>query len=329
MSTSIIPSVDEDNPLYCPEFPKSTYLKVVNRYLTLRRGRKILVDQRLPLEQQSQALLLLSDSSIKSTSSERILGEFLSGHNWFSRPIDGYDDLPPYSFTDLSWSPNLHRGPLNFNAYEAANSDHGTRLKRKSSETFSDFLAPPKYARSIPSVHDSSFIVEVRREKLGFTGTLSSPEKNPATCVDNHLPNDVDYLVHHLALALPGIRLEERLRALKSLSPQVITDFLVDHGHLNMHTLNLLRLSDVDRIAFPRSFFNRENGLNLRGNEIYSVFGKPDAFRSLTRLSFSGTPLLDSDIIHFHHLPKLSILLLDETGIANEAYAFWIILNIC
>jgi len=306
----IVPSVDEDNPLYCPDFPKSKYLKVVNRYLALRRGRKILVDQR------PRSLLLLSDSSIRSTSSERILGEFLSGNNWFPRPIDGYSDLPPYSFTDPSWSPNrhLHRGP------------HGTRLKRKSSGTFSDLLAPPKYARSIPSIHDSSFVVEVRRETLGFIGIPSSPEKSPAiglSGTNNHLPNDVDHLVHQLALALPGIRLEERLRALKSLTPQIITDFLVDHGHLNMHTLDLLRLSNVDRIAFPRSFFNRQNGLNLRGNEIYSVFGKPDAFRTLTRLSFSGTALLDSDIIHFHHLPNLSILLLDEAGIGNEAYAFW------
>ena len=320
-----IPSVDENNPLYCPEYPKSTYIKVVNRYLSLRRGRKTLGDQRQTLKQQS--LLLLSDSSIRSTSSERILGEFLSGNNWFSRPIDGDADLPPYTFTDPSWSPSLPKGP-HFNLVDtAANyapvSKYGARMKRKSSITFSDLLAPPKYARSVPSAHDSSFDVEVRREKLRFFDIPSSPTRNLAGNINSHPPNDVDYLVHQLALALPGIRLEERLRALNLLTPQVIMDFLADHGHLNMRTLDLLRLSDVDKIVFPRSFSDCENGLNLRGNELYSVFGKSDAFRTLTRLSFSGTSLLDSDIVHFHHLPRLSILLLDETGIANEAYVFF------
>jgi hypothetical protein len=321
MSNSRIPSVDENNPLYCPELPKSTYLKVVNRCLALRRGRKKIVARRQPLHQQS--LLLLSDSSIKSTSSERILGELLSGNNG---PISiGSDQLPAYSINDPAWSPSLHRGPgskaIEVAALYAPIPKHRVCLKRKSSEIFSDFMAPPKYARSVPSVHDTSFEVEVRPEKLRFFDTLSSPEEKPAASARlATLPVDIDHLVQQLVLVLPGIRLEERLRALVPLTPQKIMDFLVNNGHLNVATLDILRFSDVERVSFPRSFFNRENGLNLGGNEIYSVFGKPDVFRSLSRISFSGIRLLDSDIIHFHHLPRLSTLLLDETGITNEAY---------
>ena len=313
MSNSGVPSVDEHNPLYCPEFPKSTYLKVVNRCLAHRRQKKT--------SGQHQPLRLLSDSS---TTSERILGEFLSGDNWPSGPIDSdTEDLPPYSLTDAPLSPSFHKGSnskaLETRCVYAPNPVHGARLKRKSSESFSDFLAPPKYARSILSTHDSSFDVEVRREKLRFFGPHSSPEQKTATNLGSHLPKDIDCLVQQLALGFPGIRLEERLRALNPLTPQTITNFLVDNGHLNTYTLDTLRESDVERIVIPRSFFDCENGLNLKGNEIFFVFGKPDAFRALTRLTFSGTRLLDSDIVYFHHLPRLSVLLLDETGIANEA----------
>lgn len=315
MNISRVPSVDENNPLYCPEFPKSTYLKVVNRCLALRKRKKITGHR-----QRYQSLRLLSDSS---TTSERILGEFLSGDNWSEGPINSdVDDLPPYSLTDAHLSPSFHKcsnsKALPTRYVYASNPVHGARSKRKSSESFSDFLAPPKYARSMLSAHDSSFDVEVRREKLRFFGPQSSPEQKTATDLGSHPPNDTDHLVHHLALAFPGIRLEERLRALKPLTPQTITDFLVDNGHLNTYTLDTLRQSDVERIVIPRSFFDCENGLNLKGNEIFSVFGKPDAFRTLTRLTFSGIRLLDSDIIHFHHLPRLSVLLLDETGITNE-----------
>lgn len=297
MSGCEIPSVDENNPLYCPEFPKSTYLKVVNQCLALRRGYR-----NLDFAAQSQPL----NNQLLSESSEHILGEFLSGNIC---PISA--DLPPYSVTDPSWSPSLHNGSTNGPLHDA---------RLKPFDSFSDLFAPPQYARSVLSAHDSPFEVEVRPERLRFFEVPSSPEEKTATNVNMHFTDGVDYLVHQLALAVPGIRLDERLKALKPLTPQTIMDFLVHNGHLNMRTLDTLRLSDVGKIIFPRSFFNSENGLNLRGNEIFSVFGKPDGFRCLTKLSFSGTCLLDSDIVHFHHLPRLSILLLDETGITNEAY---------
>lgn len=50
-----------------------------------------------------------------------------------------------------------------------------------------------------------------------------------------------------------------------------------------------------------------------------AAFGRPNSFTFLTQLSFSGTPLQNFDLIHIHHLPKLSTLLLNNTGIGNEA----------
>ena len=46
----------------------------------------------------------------------------------------------------------------------------------------------------------------------------------------------------------------------------------------------------------------------------------PNSFLSLTELSFSGIRIHDLDLIHIRHLPKLSVLFLNNTGIGNEAY---------
>ncbi|KAF9048813.1 hypothetical protein BJ165DRAFT_1343694 [Panaeolus papilionaceus] len=48
------------------------------------------------------------------------------------------------------------------------------------------------------------------------------------------------------------------------------------------------------------------------------ALGKPQKYQALTELSLCGLKLGDSDIIYFHHLPRLSIMLLDDTGLGNE-----------
>lgn len=62
-------------------------------------------------------------------------------------------------------------------------------------------------------------------------------------------------------------------------------------------------------------YFVPENFRNL-----LAVFSKPNSFPFLSELSFSGTRISDFDITHIQHLPKLSTLLLNNTGISNEAY---------
>jgi hypothetical protein len=105
-------------------------------------------------------------------------------------------------------------------------------LKRKND--FSDFAAPPKYARSLLSVHDSSFDLEVWPEKLKFTGVKPSPtdatnvlkDRNSATS-----PSDLDKLIDNLDSELPGIRLKERLWRLDIINPQSLMDFLCKNGN--------------------------------------------------------------------------------------------------
>lgn len=112
--------------------------------------------------------------------------------------------------------------------------------------------------------------------------------------------------------------------------------FILPLGHLNVHVLNALRMSEIKSLSLTTSI-NDADGLNLAGRDIlpgerfkvniYSasdtvapVFSKPNSFLFLSELFLSGTPLADSDIVYIHHLPRLAKLILDDTEIGNEAF---------
>jgi hypothetical protein len=50
-----------------------------------------------------------------------------------------------------------------------------------------------------------------------------------------------------------------------------------------------------------------------------AVFSKPHSFLFLSELSLSGTRVHDIDVVHIHHLPRLVTLIMNNTGIGNEA----------
>lgn len=52
---------------------------------------------------------------------------------------------------------------------------------------------------------------------------------------------------------------------------------------------------------------------------IYLVLAKPNSFQCLTELDISEVPINDFDLTHVHHLPRLTTLVLNNTGIGNEA----------
>ncbi|KAF6746935.1 hypothetical protein DFP72DRAFT_921612 [Ephemerocybe angulata] len=55
------------------------------------------------------------------------------------------------------------------------------------------------------------------------------------------------------------------------------------------------------------------------GNDVLKSLGKPGTFLHLTELLFNGSRIKDFNLVYLHHLPKLSVLNLDNTGIGNEA----------
>ena len=61
---------------------------------------------------------------------------------------------------------------------------------------------------------------------------------------------------------------------------------------------------------------------HLLGSPIHHVtaFQKPNSFLFVSEMSLSDTPLQDFDIVSIHHLPRLSVLWLNNTGIGTEAF---------
>ncbi|KAF8202144.1 hypothetical protein BJ912DRAFT_943889 [Pholiota molesta] len=317
------PLVDDKNPCYCPTIPAAVYLKSL-RCKTRNVEKTSNLHPSLSPYFTSLLGQSVHDSDVHDVEdamgSDWILdGYFTSGRGWFSSPLSAQDDLPPYSPTE---SAKLHPKSSGMEIQKdfttvAIAQVRGHVLKRKAS--FSDLKAPPKYARSAQSANDSSFDVELRREQLRYSDSLSSPQLKDHVLTSVEQPkNDIVHLITSLDRALSGIRLKERLLALPNHTPQALMDFLAIHGYINQASLKILSQSDVKSIHFSPSMYE-ENGLNIYSQAIYSVLGKPGNFRSLSEISFSGIQIRDSDIQHIHHLPNLAALLLDDTGITNEA----------
>ncbi|PPQ76912.1 hypothetical protein CVT26_001229 [Gymnopilus dilepis] len=328
-----MPLVDENNPFYCPAVPATLYLESLRmKTNNLDFHRSHLSDY--PARALGDSAKAHGGSDFDS--SDWVLRELFVGRGWFSGQHPPTDDLPPYS------PPGPVRGQLE-SLGPVQNVVESTTLSSKSDfalkEAFSDFDAPPKYARSLLSCHDSSFDLEVHHERLRFdTLATSSPSlkkqvKTSDTGVDN-----LGLLIHKLDSALPGMRLRDRLWELNPTNAQILLEFLCEQGvlrayrhseidldtfidesgYINEKVLLIFSDTQVECIAFSQSM-SYENGLNVSGSEVYSVLNRPDTFLFLTEVSFAGVRLRDSDLRYLSHLRKLSVLNLSETGIGNEA----------
>ncbi|KAF7311901.1 hypothetical protein MIND_00201400 [Mycena indigotica] len=311
---SSLPVIDENNPFYCPGITASAYLS------SLRRKARHGAAARLPQPSNdliSFARVLVQDENYKPT----------------LRALDSDDDdaestlVPPDKTTSTKASTS--RRPL----------------KRKRSNSFSDLRGSPKHVRSSLSIQESSFEISVKRERLQYYSAkyTYSPFINPKSSAklvrsnsDNRArvrgledelygppigtesPRGIKPFIERLDAMIPGIRLQARLSKLPDLSHQAIADYLGEHGLLSSRILTAFRTSEIWRLALTESM-NDEDGLNLAGRSVLSVFSKPNGFFFLSELSFNGTPVQDIDLVHIHHLPRLVTLLLNNTGIRNEA----------
>lgn len=151
-----IPLIDEQNPFYCPTVPAISYL-----------------DSLRQLHAQENFMTATQDS-----------GLFYS----FAHIIDQQNRLAIHSDDDDS-SPGTHPIP----AWEKEGlSDLSDRrppvqlrsVKRKLSfsSSFSDIKQPAKYARSFQSVHDSSFELSVKAQRLFYF------DSNPGYSLDYTRP---------------------------------------------------------------------------------------------------------------------------------------------
>jgi hypothetical protein len=143
-----LPTIDEKNPLYCPAITASSYLSSLRRQNRRRKSSR--TENQPPNDRVLSSFARVLDKALQEGDNEP-LGTLL-------KPED--DDSIATSFT-LSTSFE-HRSTVKKVTYRPP-------LKRKRSRTsFSDLDGPSKYARSIQSVHESSFEISVKRERLQF-----------------------------------------------------------------------------------------------------------------------------------------------------------------
>ncbi|KAJ7505587.1 hypothetical protein B0H11DRAFT_1850811 [Mycena galericulata] len=326
MPTYSLPTVDEKNPLYCPAITASSYLSSVRRQVRRRNSRA---------QTQPQNGRFLSSFA-------RILDKAFEDEE-----NEPFGNLPQSGGTSTITSSTLQNVSNTFEhrTTTTVKKTSSQSLKRKRS-SFSDLQGPEIYARSNPSVHESSYEISVRHERLHYlprkkpqyspfvvpkkpapTTTLVDDLKTKIRALEDEFygppvgtesPRGLKPLLQRLDDLMPGIRLKERLSKLPDLCHQVIADFLGDNGLLNVRTMTILRTSEIWRLTLTESMGD-EDGLNLAGKETLPVFSKPNSFLFLTELSFCGTRVQDIDIVHIHHLPRLVTLLLNNTGIGNEA----------
>ncbi|KAJ7732141.1 hypothetical protein B0H16DRAFT_180720 [Mycena metata] len=332
--SSALPTIDEKNPLYCPAITASSYLSSLRRQNRQRKAKA-------RTQNQPQKDRFLSSFA-------RILDNALQeGH---PDPLDTLprsdDDSTATSFGFNSWKENVSTTSFEQLRTSVKKVSNRPPLKRKRTRSsFSDLDGPTKYARSIQSVHESSFEVSVRRERLDFfpskpqysplvvpkkpvvKTTLAEDLKAKIRALEDELygppigtesPRGLKPLVERLDAMMPGIRLQDRLTKLPELSHQTIADFLGENGLLNVRVLTLLRTSEIWRLVLTETMGD-EDGLNLAGKDVFPVFSKPNGFLFLSELTLSGTRVQDIDLVHIHHLPRLVTLTMNNTGIGNEA----------
>ena len=221
MPVYVLPIVDNNNPLYCPDIPAALYLKSLRGRFNKsgpwsRRRPNLFQSFARTLEQSTRTED--SDDDDDTIGSDWILGNYYaSGHK---RSLVRRQHLEDFVSGELDRQGNTMASPKHFQSYS---------LKRKL--CFSDLGAPPKYARSQPSLHDSSFDIEVQHEKLEYFSNVmeSSPQKTPQH-IRAEKP-DIETLADRLDSTLPGIRLRERLLALAYRTPEAFMDFMSENGN--------------------------------------------------------------------------------------------------
>jgi hypothetical protein len=163
MQNYVLPSIDEQNPLYCPALPAASYLN------SLRRQLRQSHNSRTHTVQPQEDRLLHSFTHILNQA-------FLQDDNDQPDPT-GYDSSrrEPSRQLGLKYSIPSWEREVSLNLTLGDTSGHSglpyrpinPLLKRKRT-SFSDIKGPKKQARSFQSINNISFEFSVKREKLYF-----------------------------------------------------------------------------------------------------------------------------------------------------------------
>ncbi|KAG6817233.1 hypothetical protein H0H87_011290 [Tephrocybe sp. NHM501043] len=313
----IAPSIDVNNPFYCPAVPATSYIKSLQNQVRRKTRSKVQSRRNNRLVVSFARVLknaLLTDafdsSDDENYDAAACINLHLSANHASPTSSSSSDDGNPMSATIPLWEHEDEQ-----DSWEEV----FVVPKKRKRANFSDICGPPKYARSVLSAHDSSFDVSVKRETLCYSDGPASPlEPKPlfpaasqesasalelrvrdleerlfGPAIGTESPCDIHAFIDRLDDMLPGIRLKERLSQLSVISHQSIIDFL------------------------------GANGMDMRDHantaRTLAVFNQPNSFLFVSELSLRDIHVHNFNFTHIHHLPRLATLLLDNTSISNEA----------
>lgn len=333
------PSIDVQNPLYCPSVPATSFLNALRTQLNRpirpsqknshRKGRRrgSRFDPKVVVYSFTRLLgkvLLQDDSSPSATHSQHYKDPGFIQLPWDISGSSLSKDTQPRSsrkrrlsdsFPEILHGPAKHAKSLitfpTSDDSSTGDDELATFLPLDLNRTWDSDLSPVKTQdlAAKPEVSVEEQLVDRIRMLEDF---LYGPPIGPES------PRGLGILIDRLDTLLPGIRLKVRLGALRDKSHQGIADYMGEHGLLNSRVISILRTSEIRRLSLGDSLAD-EDGLNIDGRDVFSVFSKPNSFLFLSFLSLSGTLVHDFDLVHIQHLPRLSTVLLNNTGIGNEA----------
>ncbi|KAF9027143.1 hypothetical protein BDZ89DRAFT_1067141 [Hymenopellis radicata] len=343
------PAIDAQNPLYCPAFRAGrAKANIVHRRSSHRRS-QLKFDAKVVVSSFSRLLCksLIHDAKhapqpIRKTRSQTnaLPFNFAFDGDVLKQPSWAVSDSSSSSLSSASVSFNSRKSPV------AVSINHRPRLKRKLSskdalhrplklaKTLSISLDEPEEEASLICPIDFSKAlgvdcspptanVEYNKEHLSLEDKLLEKIRTLedflyGPSIGPESPRGLNILIEKLDALLPGIRLKKRLSSLSPSTHQGVADYLAEFGFLNLRVMSILRTSEIRSLSLSNSLED-EDGLNIDAKDVLTVFSRPNSFIFLTQLSFTGTQIQDFDLVHIQHLPRLSVLYLDNTGIGNEA----------
>ncbi|KAJ3494593.1 hypothetical protein NMY22_g20051 [Coprinellus aureogranulatus] len=288
------PIADPLNPCYCPALPAATFLQELRR--AMEPGTTS--DRRSSFFSAFARILEPHGSVDEDTMVQDFLYD--SEHDWIvgvniggrrraravPRAAKGITAQCPVKVplqsepgTTLGSSPSADIDEFTLSGYPpkfhstAIPQQRANKRKRElavpSESSSSDLEQPaPKYGKSELIADDSSFEVEVRRERVDFDVTGSPTllanelkEKTGSTLCDAEAL--LETVIGKIIGILPGIRLEERLARLPDLSLQKVADFLAENGYLNHCVLKVFQRTGITRLCLSTSLGDEDGGRDV------------------------------------------------------------------
>lgn len=187
------PSIDAKNPFYCPSVPAAAYLDSLRRRLSRTGPYSKSTNNQYFLKSFARILdkALLSDDSdnddddddtsafLEPSSrinlSHREL-ELPSPETSEDHPLGFEYTIPTWEYEDID---DLSENPwVGIRGQPVPSNPPGLQNLKRKRTSFSDIRGPEKHAKSFQSVHDSSFDVSVKHEKLRYS-ELDIPRPRP------------------------------------------------------------------------------------------------------------------------------------------------------